>query len=82
MENQSTKQKKSQLKEDKDIETRRVWIAVLSHEFIDLVVQKEINDLINEFKEQMSQHTTIFKDMSSVLKNLLKVCVYSRLIAD
>ena len=37
------------------------------------ILQKEISDLINQFKEHMSQHTTIFKDMSSVLKSLLKV---------
>ncbi len=37
------------------------------------IKQDEISHLISELKEEMSQHNTIFKDISSVLKSLLKV---------
>ncbi|CAF3639643.1 unnamed protein product, partial [Rotaria sordida] len=56
-ENECMKHKRSRIKEERELENRR----------------DETSHLISELKEHMSQHNTIFKDISSVLKSLLKI---------
>ncbi|CAF4384822.1 unnamed protein product, partial [Rotaria sp. Silwood2] len=56
-ENECMKHKRNRIKEERELENRR----------------DETSHLISELKEHMSQHNTIFKDISSVLKSLLKI---------
>ncbi|CAF1327016.1 unnamed protein product [Adineta steineri] len=63
-ENECMKQKRNRIKEERELENRR----------------DETNHLINELKEHMSQHNTIFKDISSVLKSLLKIIPHQALV--
>ena len=69
------KEKRNRGKEEREMENRRVNS---SSEFsVDIrcsvVPQDETSHLISELKEQMSQHNILFKDISSVLKSLLRV---------
>ncbi|CAF3645050.1 unnamed protein product [Rotaria socialis] len=56
-ENECMKHKRNRIKEERELENRR----------------DETSHLITELKEHMSQHNINFKDISSVLKSLLKV---------
>ncbi|CAF0981896.1 unnamed protein product [Adineta ricciae] len=54
--NEYAKQKRNRTKEEKDMEIRR----------------DEMSNSITELKEQMSHHNVVFKDLSSLLKSLLR----------
>ena len=73
------KQKRNRIKEEREMENRRVSLLLDPHTPSPSAnFQDETSHLISELKEQMSQHNTIFKDISSVLKSLLKVSPKAR----
>ncbi|UJR15815.1 hypothetical protein I4U23_002744 [Adineta vaga] len=63
-ENECMKQKRNRIKEEREMENRR----------------DETSHLITELKEHMSQHNIIFKDISSVLKSLLKTIPHRTIV--
>ena len=74
-EQEFAKEKRTRAKDERELESRRVTKTEIF--FFDrrrkLFVQEETNHLIGELREPLAQHNSLFKDLSSLLKSLLKV---------